>query len=199
MSRAQHTVYDIEKRVESLETYVETFQPTLDNFSTHFQKSINGYTQALEESLQGYSTKLKTDIEDRLRKANQKTVILDPLTKTYQRIETNAVSFLIAVDKMEIVEGGVRVYLIIGNPNYADFNEFKLKIFWGKQWIPTPQETYEQWRTSLTGAEFTFKRPLKRGKWTPVQVDLTPALTHELGHIECEMEISSIELEFDTQ
>ena len=46
--------------------------------------------------------------------------------KSYQSIETNTGIFLIAVEKVEQIENGVRLHINIGNPNYADYQDFEL-------------------------------------------------------------------------
>jgi hypothetical protein len=126
---------------------------------------------------------------------SNKTVELDPKNRSYQKIETPTGIFFITIEDMEPVSGGYRLFLQIGNPNYADFRDFTLRLVWGQKWTPGSRLTYEQWRNSLTGAQYSFKGQLLRGKWNPVEVDLIPAAAEDLAYIECELGVAAIELE----
>jgi len=193
---AQRHTGELEDRVRALENYVETFQPTLRQFSENMQNSIRDYTQGLESSLKNYSKQLQTDLEERLQNLDRRIIMLDPVAKSYQTMDTRTGTFLIAVERMEPLEDGFRLHLNIGNPNFADYKDFKLRLVWGRKWMPSYPISYAEWRQSLTGAEYTFQGALQKGMWNPVKVDLVPAGAGQLGHIECEMEVSSVELQF---
>jgi hypothetical protein len=194
---SQQQESELEWRVQKLEKYVETFHPTIKELSNNLNKSIQEYTKDLESSLENYSQKLQINLDERLNNIDRKIVILNPYSKSYQSIETNTGMFLISVGKVEPLEAGVRLHLNIGNPNYADYQNFQLKLIWGSKWTGGFTTTYEQWRQSLNGAEYTFQGKLEKGKWNTVTVDLSPTDGGRLEYIECEMEVSSVELEFN--
>lgn len=194
---AQQAETELEWRVQKLEKYVETFQPTISQLSNNLNESIQEYTRGLEASLENYSQKLQSNLDERLSGTNRQVVILNPYSKAYQSIETNTGIFLISVGKVEPLAEGIRLHLNIGNPNYADYQNFKLKLIWGSKWSGGYATTHEQWRQSLNGAEYTFQGKLEKGKWNTVTVDLNPTDGRQLGYLECEMTVSSVELEFN--
>ena len=194
-SQQQET--ELEWRVQKLEEYAETIQPTLTTLSTNLNTSIQEYTRGLESSLENYSQKLQVNLDERLNNIDRKVTVLNPYSKTYQSIESGAGTFLISVDKVESLDSGTRLHLNIGNPNYADYQGFKLKLIWGQKRTDGNKITHEQWRQSLNGAEYTFKGRLVKGKWNSVTVDLRPYDGSLLSYVECELEVSSVELEFN--
>ncbi len=185
----------IEARVEALENYVATIQPTLVEISDGFNRSIQKYTQDLELSLQDYSGKLQQNLDQRLERMGRKSVILNPFSSMYQSVDTNTGIFLIAIERMERIANGVRLHVNVGNPNYADYNDFTLRFIWGKKRIGELGPSYEQWRQSLKGVDVTFNGKLAKGKWNSLTVDLAPVGEGELGYLECEMNVKSVELE----
>jgi hypothetical protein len=174
---------------------VATIQPTLIELSDGFNQSIQRYTQDLEASLQDYSSKLQQNLDQRLEHMGRKSVVLNPFSATYQSIETNTGLFLIAIERMEQIENGVRLHVNVGNPNYADYTDFTLRFIWGKKRMGEHGSTYEEWRRTLKGVEVAFNGKLAKGKWNSMTVDLTPVGEGELGYLECEMNVRSVELE----
>lgn len=185
----------LEQRITALENYVSKFQPALVELSETMNRSIQEYTQGLETSLQDYSRKLQMNLDGRLQGLDGKTIVLDPYSKGYQSIATNTGHFLIAVDRVEPMDNGMRVYLHIGNPNFADYQNFKLKLIWGSRWAGEQVMPYDQWRQTLNGAEYTFQGKIEKGKWNEMAADLTPVQGNQISYLECEMEVASVELE----
>lgn len=194
-SQQQET--ELEWRVQKLEKYVETFQPAISALSNNLNASIQEYTKGLELSLENYSQKLQINLDERLNAINRKVAILNPYSKSYQSIETGTGIFLISVGKVEPTATGTRLQLNIGNPNYADYQDFQLKLIWGKKWVDGINTTYEQWRQSLSGAEYTFQGRLEKGKWNTVTIDLISPDKEPLDYLECELSVSSVELGFN--
>lgn len=184
----------LERRVEALEDYVATIQPTLIELSENLNSSIQQYTKDLESSLETYSRKLQQSLDLRLDGLNDKTIVLNPFTKAYQTIQTNTGIFLIAVERIEPIEDGVRLHVNIGNPNYADYQNFKLKFIWGPKRAGEYAGAYDKWRQTLQGVEFTFNGKIEKGKWNAMAIDLVPVAQGQLGYLECEMVVSSVEL-----
>ena len=192
---AQEQVMQLEQRVQALEEYVDGIRPTLIEFSQTMQEGLDGYTRDLETSLDEYANRLRKQINRRLETVEDQTILLNPTSRAFQRIDTNAGFFLILVRKLEAVENGFRLYLSIGNPHSADFKDFKLKMFWGSRWQEGLAISYDEWKQSLMGAEFSFEGTLMQGKWNNVEVDLVPADARQLQHVECTMQVLSIELD----
>ena len=185
----------LEDRVRALENYVDTFQPTLLEFSSGFEQSIRQYTQQLETSLQSFSTSLEQKLDERLSKIEHKKAYFDPRSNAYQHVMTRSGMFLIAVKKMTSIGNGVRLALDIGNPNYADYKDFTLKLVWGS---PPPVEgglEYQRWQSELVGAQFTFNGSIDRGVWNEIEIDLVPADYSNFGYLEVEMDVASVELQ----
>jgi hypothetical protein len=187
----------LQQRIEKLENYVNTIQPTMVELSNNLNDSIQEYTRGLEASLENYSSNLQLSLDERLDNVNNRSVLLNQFSKAYQSIETNTGTFLISVEKSEPLEDGLRLYLNIGNPNFADYQNFQLKLVWGHAWAGKLIMPYNEWRQSLHGAEFTFQGRIEKGKWNAITVDLSPIGSGLLNHIECEMNVSSVELGYN--
>ena len=193
---AQQSQGILEQRVEKLEQYVTTIHPTMTELSNNLNQSIQEYTQGLETSLENYSQRLQLSLDERLNNLNRKVVVLDLFSTAYQSIEINTGTFLISVENFERLESGGRVHLNIGNPNFADYQNFKLKLLWGTRWAGERVMPYDQWRQSLTGGEYTFEGKIEKGKWNKIAIDLIPSDDIVINHFECEMHVSSVELGF---
>jgi hypothetical protein len=184
----------LEQRVTQLENYVETFDSTMMELSNNLNQSIQEYTRGLEASLEDYSTKLQQSIDERLNTLDKKTVVLNPYARSFQSLETNSGVFFIAVESVETIDNGFRLHLNIGNPHYVDFQNFKLKFFWGPPWAGSHVIAYNEWRGSLNGAEFSFQGKIEKGMWNAVSVDLIAMEGGDLSYLECEMSVSGVEL-----
>jgi hypothetical protein len=184
-----------EKRLQAVESYLETLPPSLTNYVGSLEESIQRYNKNLEKGLLEYSTMLEENLENRLLGMDRRRIELNKSSRTYQKIETPTGMFFISVVDIKPIAGGFRLYLNIGNPHYADFRDFTLRLVWGSRWNAKSEVTYQQWRAGLDGAEYKFNGRLERGTWSPVELDLTPAEEKDIAYIECEMGVESIELE----
>jgi hypothetical protein len=163
----------LESRIQALETYIQNLQPTLNQFSGD----------------------LLTNVEQRVDAGTGKVIVLNPISKNFSKIVTNTGTFLISVQKVQKLTDGYRLYLHIGNPNAVTCSGLKLTLSWGKKWDPTfVKPSYEEWRASLVGAEFSYPGDLPSGAWTEVAVDLKPASYDQLEYIECRMDINAIKM-----
>ena len=191
---AQEDVAILDQRVAALEDYATTIQPTLMELSDNLNKSIQKYTSDLELSLETYSQNLQKNLDLRIDGFNSKTIVLNPFSTAYQTIQTNTGTFLIAVDRMEPIPNGIRLHINIGNPNYADYKDFKLKFFWGRKHSGEYKLSSDEWRQALRGVEFAFNGMIEKGKWNAIEVDLVPVQKGQLGYLECTMTVASVEL-----
>ncbi len=186
----------LEKRLSALEEYVETFQPTLIEFSEELQNNIQKYTKGLEASLESYSKSLQQQVNSHLETLRKDSVVLDLNTQAFQSVDTNGGRFLVSVDRVEkMPSGAFRIYLNIGNINFADYNGFKIKLIWGKKFYPGFAQKMSDWRETLRGAEYTFEGALIMGSWNQVEIDIEAADSGELAHVEFEMTVLSVELQ----
>jgi hypothetical protein len=195
MGQAQEDISGVSSRLMAIEQYLESIKPTLENFSQSLQESLQSYTKHLETSLVEYSSRLEAGLKEQMKGLNYKKVVLNLSNQTFQRVDSDAGTFLIAIDKVEELNNGFRLHLNVGNPNYADYNNFKIKLFWGERWTPEGQKTLEDWQKTLTGAEFSFQGTIKKGMWNPFAIDLVPANSKQLEYLECELEVLGIELQ----
>jgi len=184
-----------EKRLRAVEDYLETLPPSLTGYVGSLEESIEKYTKNLESGLQEYSELLETNLETRLLGLDRRRIEIDRKARSYQKIETATGMFFIATQDVAQIDGGYRLFLQIGNPHYANFKNFTLRIVWGERWFQNSSTTYQQWRNSLVGSEFKFNGRLEKGTWTPIEVDLVPAQEKDIAYIECELGVDSIELE----
>ena len=169
----EQKISQLEAQIGALEEYLQDLAPRLNSFSRDIYKNIN----------------------ERVRQVSDKVIAINPVSRKFNKIETNAGDFLLAVDDMEKINNGYRLTIKIGNPNSAIYEDVHLRIFWGRKWDPeNVKPTYEEWRSSLTGAEYKFGGPLESGKWTEVVVDLTPAAATNFEYIECEMDVGTVKL-----
>lgn len=166
-------IAELKDRVVSLEDYVNRLQPSLEEFSRHLLNQTDLKVKALSD----------------------KVIVLNPISKSVVKIESNSAAFLITVKEMEKLDNGARLHLQIGNPNAVTFNGVTLRMRWGHSWDPSfAQPTYEEWRSSLVEQEFAFEGDLPNGKWTEFAVDLVPTVPGQLEYIECEMEVKNVML-----
>ncbi|MFA5259768.1 MAG: hypothetical protein WC450_00910 [Candidatus Omnitrophota bacterium] len=166
-------IAQLEAKIAAMEQYMEDLAPRLNNFSKDL-----------------YDT-----IDQRMRFSSDKVVVLNPISKKFMKIETNAGDFLIAVENMSKIRNGYRLTFRIGNPGTATISDIKLRLLWGRRWDPkNVRPTYEDWRKSLVGAEYTFNGTLTPNAWTQVSIDATPANIRQFDHLECEMTVGAVEL-----
>ncbi len=193
---AQQNPTELEERVQAVENYIEGFQPTLNKFSEDMQNTVHTYNLGREADLNKYYLKLQDKLDQRLSTLDNRSIVLDTSGKTFQRLDTDSGMFLISIEKMERIENGVRIHMNIGNINFADFANYKIKLIWGKKWTGGEVgDSYAVWRDGLTGAEFHFQGALIKGVWNPVNLDLVSANLSQIEYTECGMSVSTVILE----
>ncbi len=193
---AQTSLSDLEDRMNAVENYIDGFQPALKKFSEDMENSARSYNQGLESSLNKYYLKLQDNLNQKLNSINNRVVALDTSGKTFQRLDTDAGIFLVSIEKTEKIENGIRLHINIGNINFADFTDYKIKLLWGKKWTGGELgDSYTIWRQSLVGAEFHFQGVLTKGMWNPVNLDLVPANSIDVEFVECSILVSTAILE----
>jgi hypothetical protein len=86
--------------------------------------------------------------------------------------------------------------LTIGNPSYATYNDYKLKVRWGKQydWAKYTKASYDEWDKSIQEKEISFPGALEPGKWNKVEVILAPVTAEQLAYLTLSMDAMGIVL-----
>jgi hypothetical protein len=99
------------------------------------------------------------------------SVLLDPTSKAFSRIDANNGTFYILIDNSKPYLNGQQISVRIGNPQHVTFRGFELSMVWGD---PDPQ-TFK-----LKDKTETFLTTLYPGTWTRVQTVLAPATGGEV-------------------
>jgi len=182
----------LERRLDAVENYVDRMGPAIEDFSFGIQRQLDSYTQKLEATLNRFTSELEFTVEDRINQIDYNRIYLNPVSKDFQRIDTNVGILLVGVNDISKMDRGYRMTLNIGNPNYVSFKDFKIRVRWGRKWREGVTTTYDQWRASLKSYEFSYRGVIERGTWNEVDIDLVPATQSQIAHIECEITVSSI-------
>jgi len=185
---------EIESRMRELEDFVTIINSNLVDFSEKTHKDMKEYKSDIEAGLDDYSKSLNQNIEQRVRSLDDRVVVLSLTTKGYHKIETNSGVFLLSINKVKRLPNGYRIIFHIGNPNYASYHGVNLALLWGRKWDPEANVSYDTWRRSLGGAEYSYDGKLGPGTWTEISVDISQVTTKQLEHIECSMNADSIQL-----
>lgn len=119
---------------------------------------------------------------------------LDPASRDFQRLDTDAGFFLISLRSVTPYLTGYKVLLNIGNPSSADFANATVTVKWSKAYDfshYTP-DAYKQWQTARHTQTVQLTTALQAGTWNPVEVDLLPASADDLGDLSFEMEAKNV-------
>ncbi len=150
-------------------------------------------TSALQKSVGDLNARLfKAEIN---QNANQ-SAFLDLTSHSYQRIDTSTGSFLVSVRDATPYLDGYRVVLDIGNPSFATYTRFKLKVKWNRSydWAKYSDVSYQAWNGALHEKEASFTDALKPGTWNKVELLLPTTKGDELGYFLLSMETDMISL-----
>ncbi len=90
------------------------------------------------------------------------SILLDPTSKNYQKIDSDGYIFLIGVGDIAPYADGYKLTLSIGNPYLIRFNGFQLSIYWGKE-LDSKKDNYSEWEKSLRNKIETFTGTLYPG------------------------------------
>lgn len=101
----------------------------------------------------------------------------------YRRIDSVSGYFLFIVKDITPYLNGYKIKFTIGNPSYATYKGYKLKILWGDNFL------------SLKEANFSFTQDLKPGSWNNAEFVLAPAKSEEVNYIVVSIETDIIQLQ----
>lgn len=124
------------------------------------------------------------------------TILLDPSSRTFQRLDTDTSSFLVAVEDVVPYLNGYKLTVSIGNPTTATFSGVTIKIRWGKAYNfnEFSDSSYAEWSKSIQEKDVSLTGDLSPGSWNDVDLYLLPATADELGYLEISMTSPTISL-----
>lgn len=124
------------------------------------------------------------------------TIQINSNSRTFQRIDTDNSTFLVALDTITPYMKGYKLNVSIGNPSNATFSGARIKVRWGKayNWANFTEASYKQWQSTIQQKETELKQDLVPGAWNPVELMLVPSTKDELGFLELSMTTRSMTL-----
>ncbi len=189
-------VAELRDRVRELEDYQYSIKPRLEEWQKRIENNNNEFQANLQKNLQEYVTSLQNHLDTQIRSVNDRSVLVDVLSKEYTKIETNSGSFIIGVKKIQPLanNAGYRVTIHLGNPNFASYRGLKFNLTWGEKWDENSRQKYEEWRQTLTQGKYTHSGKVNQGSWAEVDLDIPAASMKQLAYVECSMDVESVEL-----
>jgi hypothetical protein len=124
------------------------------------------------------------------------SISLDLTQKAYQRLDTDNGFFLVSVEEAVPYLNGYKIHLSIGNPSYATYSNYKLKVRWSKayDWGNYSQTSYDDWNKGIQEKEIAFPDSLLAGTWNSVDLVLAPVSPDQLGYLALSMNTSTVSL-----
>lgn len=95
----------------------------------------------------------------------------------YQNIETNCGIFHISIKEVKPYLEGHKIIFSIGNPHYAKYEKYKIKI----TWLNNIEKEVNQ--------EFSLIKALLPGSWNDVECFINPSTLEELKYLELSLDI----------
>lgn len=184
--------------------------PALQNSSAHKTASPD-HDKILQQELDSEASKISgleknlTDLKNELslyqfelgqKQQRYDTVLLDPSSHGFQRLDTDTASFLVSVQNIVPYINGYKLTVNIGNPTTATFSGITIKIRWAKayDWHQFSTSSYAVWQKSIQEKSFPVTDDLRPGSWNSVDLLLLPAAADDLGYLELSMTTSTTSL-----
>jgi hypothetical protein len=103
---------------------------------------------------------------------------------------------LVSVEEAAAYLNGYTIRLSIGNPSYATYADYKLKVKWNNlyDWGKYTETSYQEWNKSTQEKEISFPESLQPGAWNSVDVILAPVSADQLGYLTLSMNTSMVRL-----
>lgn len=156
------------------------------------QKILN-----LQQEIETLKTSLSFD-EFLLKNKQDRSdsIILDLTQSAFQRLDTDTGFFLVSVEETAPYLNGYKIHMTIGNPSYATYANYKLKLRYNKSfnWGNYTQAAYDEWNKGMQEKEISYPDFLKPGTWNGVDVILAPATSDQLGYVTLSMSASTVSL-----
>jgi hypothetical protein len=124
------------------------------------------------------------------------SISLDLTQKAYQRLDTDNGFFLVSVEEAVPYLNGYKIHLSIGNPSYATYKNYTLKVRWSKayDWGKYTQTSYDEWNKRIQEKEISFPDSLEAGAWNGVDLILAPVNADQLEYLMLSMSTSTVSL-----
>ena len=99
----------------------------------------------------------------------------------YRRLKTAAVDLLVKAEGVVKIDGGYRLRFLVANPSAIKLGGIVVHLEWGKPYPKeeSPKEVMD-WLKNLRKRDVTLTDLFPPGKWTTIDLDLTPAEESEL-------------------
>jgi hypothetical protein len=114
----------------------------------------------------------------------------------YRRLKTSAVDLLVKSESLTQIDNGFRLTVLVGNPSTIKLAGMDVQMEWGK---PYPGDgdpkAIAQWLANLKKRDVTITDLFAAGKWTRIDLDLTPADESEVHAVSLRFEPMSFGLE----
>ena len=141
-----------------------------------------------------------------------KSAVLDPSAKGYSFINTDKGIFLFSVDNVTPYLDGHKVTLRIGNPMYATFTGFKLRVLYGRRppLMPTADiakssaenqaanqkwwQDRQDWAKAVRTTDVSFTDTLEPGSWNMVDFTLADTKPEDVAYLEVAIFTDTISL-----
>jgi hypothetical protein len=157
---AEHSMSSLWRTVDLLDSNQVIAARNLSNFAAWATGSINSLLLTA-------------------RTESRRLVMLDAVSKGFQRIDSDTGSFLVSCEDVTPYLDGYKIRLRIGNLSSATYNGFKLTVKWGRA-MPTTVDQADGGTNSLKEKEMSFTEDLRPGAWNSVEVVLSPAKPDQL-------------------
>jgi hypothetical protein len=113
-----------------------------------------------------------------------------------RRLKTSAVDILVKSETLTKIDAGYRLTMVVGNPSAIKLVGMVVQLEWGK---PYPGEespqAIAQWLANLKKRDVTSTNIFAAGKWTRIDLDLTPADESDLHSVSLRFEPMSFGME----
>jgi hypothetical protein len=152
---------------------------------------------ALRQEIQTLKTNLSLD-EFLLKNKQDRSdaITLDLTQKAYQRLDTDNGFFLVSVEEAAPYLNGYKIRISIGNPSYATYTNYKLKVRYSKpfDWGKYTEDSYKEWDKAIQEKEISYPESLQPGAWNGIDVILAPVTADQLGYLTLSMTTSLVSL-----
>jgi len=141
------------------------------------------------DKLNGETTRLWFELD--AEKDRYSSILFDPSSKGYQRLDTSSGSFLVMLKDVQPYADGYKLKLHIGNTSSAEYSGFTLTAKWRKSFDKLTSEDLSKPQNEKT---FNYTEKLLPGSWNTVSLILSPAQKEELEFIEISMSTDRVML-----
>jgi hypothetical protein len=151
-------------------------------------KPDNDYAAALETRI----ARMENQVKDVQSKMGSSVFTLKPESKQYQAIFLQNGLFLVSQSKIVPYLKGYKIYLSIGNVNYAKYSGANLKI--SDHYGEDPAAEKQLIKKSFDEKTIEIKNVLMPGSWNTIEIKLTPLNKKELSYLRMEFDMNVISL-----